>query len=66
MKMQKDAVFLAEMEQYELRLSCEYCVHFNGHTERCSLLWPNGDHLLHAIKDPANQHIIFCKEFDLN
>ncbi len=65
MRMPKDDLFYREVECYAFKLTCEECIHFIGDTEQCSLLWPNANHRLEAVRDRSNTHVLFCKEFDL-
>ncbi|MBU1239586.1 hypothetical protein KKF84_22110 [Myxococcota bacterium] len=66
MRIQKDQHFLQEFDRYNFTWSCERCVHFDLPGDHCSLLWPHGDHLEAAARNPSVDFLIFCKEFDLN
>lgn len=56
--------FLVERVRYELRFTCEYCVHHNPETFSCVHGYPNDEHIESSL-DRKGSELVFCKEFEL-
>ncbi len=52
-----------EAAAFELRFSCEHCVHAVLPELGCSLGYPNDEHRSASLE--GRQLLTFCKEFDL-
>jgi hypothetical protein len=64
MKLEQDAVFLAQREQFQLRFTCENCALFDDRAETCAHGYPTGEHRDAHYRDPKHL-IVFCKHFEL-
>ena len=53
-----------EVEEYDLRYTCESCAHFDEGTRRCAEGYPNGAHLDRC--PPLAGTLEFCKSFELS
>lgn len=63
MRQAADRRFLFEAKAFELRFTCEHCVHFVESTRACGEGFPNGDHLAKPLQ--VGSEIVFCKSFEL-
>ncbi len=53
---------LEEIAHFKLRFTCEDCAQFEPSSEMCSLGYPNE---AHRARRTTDDHIVFCKEFEL-
>lgn len=58
-----DERFLTEARVYQLRFTCEHCVHFVEATRGCGEGFPNADHLEKPLV--VGSEMVFCKSFEL-
>lgn len=58
-----DARLRREATQFELRFTCEDCVHFVSEANACANGYPTRAHL--AVQLDAAESLEFCKEFEL-
>jgi hypothetical protein len=63
MRTRIDEQLVAQLDTYQLRFTCEFCSHFDDQQARCSLGYPSAPHRLRPLS--IDQHLVFCKEFDL-
>jgi hypothetical protein len=54
---------LREIEQYQLRSSCQHCLFFLAASQGCGHGWPNQEQRQWPLTDAAEAP--FCKEFEL-
>jgi hypothetical protein len=69
-----DSTLLTEIRERALRFTCPDCLYFLAASRSCAHGWPNHEHL-EAPRAPASgdltdggaaqNHLVFCKEFDL-
>jgi hypothetical protein len=52
-----------EARRFKLAFSCPSCVEFDPETRRCSLGFPNEEHLEASLE--GRREIVFCKAFEL-
>jgi hypothetical protein len=52
-----------EAQRFELRFTCEHCVHFAPERRACANEYPTQAHL--AVQLEACASLEFCKEFEL-
>jgi hypothetical protein len=62
MRIGVDGRFVREAEEYQLRFTCETCLHFLRATDRCAHGWPNEEH---REVPKEGQVVTFCKEFEV-
>jgi hypothetical protein len=71
-----DARLIEEIRTWRLRFTCPDCLYFVPDDAArgagsCAHFWPNAEHLAAPSADPvtdgagAQNHLVFCKEFDL-
>ena len=58
-----DAQLREEAERFQLRFTCEHCVHFAAERRGCANGYPTQAHL--EIDLEASAELEFCKEFEL-
>jgi hypothetical protein len=58
-----DERFVLEAQTYELRFTCEHCVHFVEGTRACGEGFPNAEHLSKPLV--CGSETVFCKSFEL-
>lgn len=59
--------FAEECARYAFRFCCEDCVYQNAEDKTCYHGWPNEQHRreYYCGNHPAQEYIIYCKEFEL-
>ena len=55
--------FREEVERFQLRFTCEACVHFAPERRACANGYPNEAHLGTNLE--RSESLEFCKEFEL-
>jgi hypothetical protein len=63
MRQRVDLQLLDEVRRFELRATCESCVHFAELTRGCAQGYPNHEHLHRKLAE--GEEVVFCKEFEL-
>ena len=58
-----DAQLREEAERFQLRFTCEHCVHFAAERRACANEYPTDAHL--EIDLESQSSLEFCKEFEL-
>jgi hypothetical protein len=58
-----DAELRAEAKRFELRFTCEHCVHFAAERRACANEYPTHAHL--GVDLESAESLEFCKEFEL-
>lgn len=68
MKHAIDAALRAEAAAFSLRFACPDCAMFDEEGGRCSLGFPNEEHIdpdLRTDTRPDRREVVFCKTFEL-
>ncbi len=66
MRLEWNATFTEQAQQFDFKYSCEDCGHFIVPLQACAHKWPLLDHRLpHSGADEAEREVVFCKEFEL-
>lgn len=63
MKTRVDPRLREEAARFELRFTCEHCVHFEPERRGCAHGYPTAPHL--GVELAREREIEFCKEFEL-
>ena len=58
-----DSTLRAEAKRFELRFTCDACVHFAAERGACANGYPTRAHL--GVDLEAQESLEFCKEFEL-
>jgi hypothetical protein len=58
-----DSLLREEAQRFQLRFTCEHCVHFAAERRACANEYPTHAHL--GIDLGNSEALEFCKEFEL-
>jgi len=58
-----DSQLRAEAERFQLRFTCEHCVHFVAERRACANEYPTTAHL--GVDLERDTSLEFCKEFEV-